>query len=211
MKSAEKKETSTEKCQTSVYYNLLPVDANWCFSVNRTKFIKAQQADPPLVDCFSSVAKTSTCPSVYSVNNGVLTRNWCPPSSVSLGWDSVQQVVVPQTFCPQVLSLAHDNFAGHLGIKITYHRILRYFFWPGLKRDMTRFCRSCRVCQVSSKPSQAIAPAAMHPIPVLGEPFEHIILDCVGPLPKSKSRHQYLLTLMCTATHYPEAIPLPKL
>lgn len=107
---------------------------------------------------------------------------------------------MPQKFHPQVLSLAHDNFSGHLGIKKTYHRILRYFFWPGLKSDVSTFCRSFHVCQLSSKPNQVIPPAPLQPIPALGEPFKHIILDCVGPLPKTKSGHQYLLTLMCAAT-----------
>lgn len=36
-------------------------------------------------------------------------------------------------------------------------------------------------------------------------------MDCVGPLPKTKSGHQYILTLMCAATRYPEAIPLRAL
>lgn len=42
----------------------------------------------------------------------------------------------------------------------------------------------------------------------MGEPFEHVIVDCVGPLPKAKSGQQFLLTIMCTATRFPEAIPL---
>lgn len=64
-------------------------------------------------------------------------RNWHPPAVGDLGWNSFQQVVVPQCFRSQVLSLAHDNAAGHLGIKKTYHRMIHYFFWPGLKRDVT--------------------------------------------------------------------------
>ncbi len=40
------------------------------------------------------------------------------------------------------------------------------------------------------------------------EPFERLLLDCVGPLPKSKSGHEYILTIMCTSTRFPEAIAL---
>lgn len=46
---------------------------------------------------------------------------------------------------------------------------------------------------------------------MIGEPFEHVIVDCVGPLPKSKTGNQFLLTVMCTATRFPEAIPLRKI
>lgn len=45
----------------------------------------------------------------------------------------------------------------------------------------------------------------------MNEPFERLILDRVGPLPKSKSCHQYILTLMCAATRFPEAVPLRSL
>ncbi|KAL5009933.1 hypothetical protein ScPMuIL_012238 [Solemya velum] len=35
-----------------------------------------------------------------------------------------------------------------------------------------------------------------------------VIIDCVGPLPKTKSGNEYLLTIMCASTRFPEAIPL---
>ncbi|KAL5010694.1 hypothetical protein ScPMuIL_012999, partial [Solemya velum] len=40
------------------------------------------------------------------------------------------------------------------------------------------------------------------------EPFSRVIIDCVGPLPKTKSGNEYLLTIMCASTRFPEAIPL---
>ena len=51
----------------------------------------------------------------------------------------------------------------------------------------------------------------MKPIVIPEEPFEKIILDCVRPLPKTKGGNQYLLTLMCATTRYPEAIPLKNI
>ena len=33
-------------------------------------------------------------------------------------------------------------------------------------------------------------------------------MDCVGPLPRTKSGNEYFLTIMCTSTRVPEAIPL---
>lgn len=118
----------------------------------------------------------------------------------------------PCFYRAQILSLAHDSvMGGHLGISKTYYRILRHFFWPGLESDVVKYCRSCHAYQLVGKPNQVIPPAPLHPIPVMGEPFERVVIDCVGPLPKSKSGHQFLLTLMCAATRYPEAIPLCSL
>lgn len=121
----------------------------------------------------------------------------------------VYQIVVPQKFRQSVLRLAHDHlWSGHLGINKTYQRVLKHFFWPGLKSDIARYCKSCHVCQVSGKPNQSVPPAPLCPIPAVGEPFERVLVDCVGPLPRAKSGAKYLLTMMCASTRFPEVIPL---
>lgn len=76
---------------------------------------------------------------------------------------------------------------------------------------MAAYCRSCPTCQLVGKPNQTIPPAPLKPVPAIGEPFEPTIIDCVGPLPRTKGGHQYLLTVMCVATRYAEAIPLWKI
>ena len=58
------------------------------------------------------------------------------------------------------------------------------------------------------KPNQVIPKAGLQPIPAFDEPFSRIIIDCVDPLPKSKSGNEYLLTIMCVSTRFLEAIPL---
>ncbi|PIK41670.1 hypothetical protein BSL78_21475 [Apostichopus japonicus] len=77
-----------------------------------------------------------------------------------------------------------------------------------LMSDVADYCRSCHTCQVVGKPNQKIPPAPLKPIPAFDEPFSRVIIDCVGPLPKTKSGNQYVLTIMCTSTRFPEAIPL---
>ena len=57
------------------------------------------------------------------------------------------------------------------------------------------------------KPNQVIPKAGLQQIPAFDEPFSRIINDCVGPLPKTKSGNEYLLTIMCASTRFPEAIP----
>ena len=58
------------------------------------------------------------------------------------------------------------------------------------------------------KPNQPLPKAPLQPIPAFEEPFSRILIDCVGPLPKTKLGNQYLLTIMCASTRFPEAIPL---
>lgn len=121
----------------------------------------------------------------------------------------VYQIVLPTGYRTPIMRLAHEHLcSGHLGVTKTYARIARYFFWPSMKSSVSAFVRSCHVCQLAGKPNQVIPQAPLQPIPVMGEPFERLILDCVGPLPRAKSGHQYILMIMCAATRYPEAVPL---
>ncbi len=49
------------------------------------------------------------------------------------------------------------------------------------------------------------------PITVTSKPFEHLIINCVGPLPTYKSGNVYVLTVMCQATPYPTTYPIRKI
>ena len=60
---------------------------------------------------------------------------------------------------------------------------------------------------MAGKPTQVIPKAELQPIPAFAETFSRIIIDCVGPLPKTKSGNGYLLTIMCASTRFPEAFP----
>ena len=62
--------------------------------------------------------------------------------------------------------------------------------------------KECHTCQLGGKPNQNILQAPLHPIPAFDESFSHIIIDCVGPLPKTKSQNEYLLTIMCSFTRF---------
>ncbi len=54
----------------------------------------------------------------------------------------VHQILMPLKFRLHVLSLAHDHpWSGHLGINKIYNRVLHHFFWPGLKTDVSKYCK----------------------------------------------------------------------
>ena len=94
------------------------------------------------------------------------------------------------------------------GCKKTYDRLVRSFYWPKMKKDVAKYVKTCHTCQLTGKPNQVLKPAPLQPIPSVGQPFEHLIIDCVGPLPRSKAGSVYLLTVMCQTTRYPAAYPL---
>lgn len=183
------------------------------FRVSREQLIVEQKRDVSLSTLFELVVsgnEADVIPVGYVITDGVLVRRWTPrAASTSNDWNTVTQIVVPKPLRGEILRLAHDDpFAGNLGVKKTFDRILRCFFWPGLKRDIKQHCKTCRVCQACGKSNEGVPSYPLYPIPVMGEPFDRVIVDCVGPLPRTKAGNKFLLTMMCATTRFPEAVPL---
>ena len=87
--------------------------------------------------------------------------------------------------------------SGHLGVNKNFHKNLNHFFQQGLKSYVSQHCKSCHTCQMLGKPNQTVLKAYFQLIHAFDEPFSRLIIDCVGPLTKTKSGCQYLLTIMC--------------
>ena len=47
--------------------------------------------------------------------------------------------------------------------------------------------------------------------PVLTEPVEAMAVDLIGPLPKAKGGFRFVLTTICMASRWPEAVPLKNI
>ena len=177
------------------------------------QLIQEQQTDPEISKLIFRALpedEISQVPMCYYIKNGILMRKWRPydvPADDE--WAVYHQIVGPKSYRHEILSIAHGSpMSGHLGINKTYHKIINHFYWPGLKSDVSKYCKTCHTCQMVGKPNQTIPKAQLQPIPAFYEPFSRILIDCVGPLPRTKSGNEYLLTIMCTSTRFPEAIPL---
>ena len=137
---------------------------------------------------------------------GLIYRCWTPPGRDEDDM-TIEQLVLPKKCRRVVLDLAHNiPLAGHMGKNKTAQRILQWFYWPTLHRDVAEFCRSCPECQKTS--NWKGRPAPLISLPIIGEPFQRIAMDIMGPLPRSHSGKRYVLVVCGYATRYPEAIPL---
>ena len=117
----------------------------------------------------------------------------------------VHLMVLPKDFRSKVLKMAHEG-SGHLGARKVKALLKQRFTWPGMGVDVIAHTRSCRVCQLCSKPKSRKAP--MMERRVMTEPFEVMAFDLVGPLPKGKGGCMHILTAVCMGSRWPEAIPL---
>ena len=132
-------------------------------SLTREALISAQKRDSSLSKCFAAV-EGGDCKGLQSfcVDDGVLMRKWVSRMGKSSDdsiedWSTVQHLVVPIDCRQQVLELAHEHlWSGHLRVTKTYDRMLKHFFWPGMKADVRHFCNTCRTCQIVGKPNQVV-------------------------------------------------------
>lgn len=180
---------------------------------SRQQIIQEQWKDDGISPLFEEALpkeELEKIPSGYFIKNGVLMRKWRPPQSPAHeDWAVIYQLVLPKACRAEVLEIAHKTpLGGHLGIRKTYDRITKHFYWPEVCKDVSNFCRTCHTCQMAGKPNQKIPIAPLHPIPAFEEPFCRVLIDCVGPLPKTKRGNQYIFTILCASTRFPEAVPL---
>ena len=183
---------------------------------SRSSLIEKQKADPDLrklAQTACSDEEAQGVPECYYVKSGVLMRKWRPTQRPpDEEWSIVHQIVIPPCYRDEILRIAHEiPVGGHFGIRKTQARVMAPFYWPKLHQDVVELCKTCHTCQMVGKPQPSIKPAPMIPIPAFDEPFTRVLVDCVGPLPRTKSGHQYLLTIMDLSTRFPEAIPLRKI
>ena len=125
------------------------------------------------------------------------------------GGKPLKQVMVPEKLRRPIMEVAHGSImGGHMGIKKTTDKIQSAFYWPGIQGDVTRFCKSCDVCQKTvSKGSAPKVP--LEKMPLIDKCFKRVAIGLVGPIsPPSEDGHRYILTLVDFLTRYPEAVPL---
>lgn len=139
----------------------------------------------------------------FSWEDGLLFR-----SRLGIDQEIVRTMIVPKDRRVKVMTLAHER-CGHLGYRKVVAIIKRHFDWPTIVRDTATHCSSCTVCLACAKSRPWKAPMVERP--VLTEPYQSIAIDLVGPLPKAKGGVRFVLSYICLASRWPEAIALKSI
>ena len=114
---------------------------------------------------------------------------------------------MPEQSRSLILELRHSSpLSDHLGVNGTLDHTSRLFFWPHSNSDIAQFCKSCKVCQITSG-RRTFDKVPMIDIPVIKQPFERIAMDVIGPLEKPKAGHRFNLVIIDNSTCYHKAIP----
>ncbi|GFO17739.1 gypsy retrotransposon integrase-like protein 1 [Plakobranchus ocellatus] len=178
--------------------------------VDREQLFKLQQEDPRIL-ALVDAGKTSRRGGkivFFEKARGIVYRRY-----QDLGRNvDVKQVVLPKSLREYVMSVAHDSITGaDLGIRRTKDKVLSNFYWPGVDGDVTKYCRSCDVCQRTVKKG-TVPRVPLEKVPLIDTLFKKVTIDLVGPInPPSEAGHRFILTLVDYATRFAEAVPLRKI
>lgn len=83
-----------------------------------------------------------------------------------------------------------------------HQKLSRDHFWPGMNKDISYFCKQCRICSLM-KPKYISA----HLKPYLQDvPMQLIAVDYIGSLPSSKG-FRYILVIVDCFSRFPEIFP----
>jgi len=95
----------------------------------------------------------------------------------------ISQVVIPKVQIEPVMTMAHDAvMSGHQGQKKTKDSIWRECWWPGFGSGVTRFCRSCDICQRTVAKGR-VPSVPLRKMPLIDTPFERVAVDLANNAP----------------------------
>ena len=135
--------------------------------------------------------------SVYTVLEGVLYH---------VEPDKTLRIIPPTSERRKLFSEAHEGpFSGHLREAKMHSQLSRHYWWRGMRRDISCWCRACLPCAKRGvgRPARPF----LTPIPVNG-PFDRVGVD-VMKMPKTKGGNGYIVVFMDYLTKWPEAFATP--
>jgi len=135
-----------------------------------------------------------------SITDGVLKRKFN-------GSEERWQIILPQIIRKEFMEIVHSGMTGgHLGFHETAAAIQARAYWPAWSTDLRIFLKSCEPCAQYHRGT--IRHQAMMQTPLIGEPWQRVLLDITGPHRRSSHGNQYILTLVDHFTKWAKAIPI---
>lgn len=107
----------------------------------------------------------------------------------------------------KIMSKYHDDplCGGHCGQKKLLAKIKDKFTWKKMAKDVADYVRNCKKCLLNKVKS-----ATREEMTITKTPqgtFDTILVDTIGPLPRTDNDNEYIVTLICDLSKFLVAIP----
>ena len=103
---------------------------------------------------------------------------------------------------PVRLSLLRENHycvtGGHPGRDVdkTFWNLSKHFYWPGMRKSVKDFVRTCDTCQRYNCKSTRAKSGLLQPLSTPSVPWENISMDFVMGLPRPERQNDAILTFV---------------
>lgn len=110
------------------------------------------------------------------------------------------QWVVPRGMRHQIVRTAHDDL-GHFATEKTLQRLCKQYWFPRMRQYVDRYIACCIPC-LYGKRNGGRQEGFLHLAKVPAEPINILHIDHLGPFPKSRKGHMYILAGMDAFTKF---------
>ena len=118
--------------------------------------------------------------------------------------DGTLRLVPPAGVRRELFQEAHaGKFGGHLRDHKVYSQLSRHYWWGGMRRDVSSWCRACETC-ASRRVGRPIRPPLV-PLPVAGA-FDRVGVDVIQFV-QSNSGNKYAIVFIDYLTKWVEVFP----
>ncbi|KAJ8764933.1 hypothetical protein K2173_010398 [Erythroxylum novogranatense] len=108
----------------------------------------------------------------------------------------------------EILEEAHvAAYAMHPGVTKMYNTLKLNFWWPGMKRQVTKFVSRCLTCQQVKAEHQASV-GRLHSLPIPEWKWERITMDFIMGLPRTPRRYDTIWVIVDRLTKSAHFLPV---
>ena len=104
-----------------------------------------------------------------------------------------------------ILYESHNTvFAMHLGGNKMYQDMKQYYWWRGIKRDISEYVSKCLTCQ-KVKAEHQVPFGLLNPLPIPQWKWDNITMDFVSDFPLTQRKHDLvwvILDILAKSAHF---------
>lgn len=129
-------------------------------------------------------------------------------SKLKISIVNMPQTVYDSAEKMQIIKFMHEDplYGGHVGQKKLYEKIRARFFWKNMTKDIAAYVRTCQKCLLNKPKPATKEKLVITPTPI--KPFDVVLIDLIGKLPRSNSGHCFAVTIICDLTKYLITVPI---
>ena len=116
-----------------------------------------------------------------------------------------ETTVVPRSLRGVLLKFSHDDL-GHNGTAQTYMLLRQNYYWKGMRPEVTRYVKQCKLCQTHNSASTRYVKGTFE-VPEV--PMDFISMDLIRKFNPPRSQgNNFLLTVICMLSSWTWCIPI---